>query len=60
MLSQAQVEDLLDKLDLDAFDFYVAKLADFILKHNAKVKSHYDTILKWWREDSRIQKGEKK
>lgn len=54
-LSDAQIADLLDKLDLDAFDYYVDKLANFIIKNDARVKNHYETILKWWREDSGIR-----
>lgn len=53
-LSDAQIADLLEKLDLDLFDYYVDKLANFIIKNDAKVKNHYETILKWWREDSEI------
>ena len=47
-----QVPEYLEKMGLDAFDHYVSKLADFIIKNGATVKSHYDTILRWWREDS--------
>lgn len=50
-LTDGQIEDLLDRLGLDAFDHYVDKLSNFILKNNARVASHYDTILKWWQED---------
>jgi hypothetical protein len=53
-LSESQIESLLDILDLDAFDYYVSKLANFILKNDAKVKNHYETILKWWKEDSDV------
>ena len=53
LLSQDQICSLLDTMGLDSFDFYVQKLADFILKNNAQVKNHYQTILKWWEEDSR-------
>ena len=42
----------IDELGIDAFDRYVEKLADFIIKNNANVKNHYETILKWHREDS--------
>lgn len=55
LLSQEQAENLLDKLGLDAFDHYVDKLSSFILRNNAKVKNHYDTILKWWREDCGLE-----
>ena len=51
LLSDEQIEDLLDKLGLDGFDHYVEKLAAFILKNDAKVKNHYATILRWWQED---------
>ena len=51
LLSDEQMEDLLDKLGLDGFDHYVEKLATFILKNDAKVKNHYATILRWWQED---------
>ena len=52
ILSDEQVDRLLETLGLDAFDHYVSKLANFIIKNGATVKSHFDTILKWWREDS--------
>lgn len=51
LLSDEQISDLLEKMGLDSFDYYVDKLATYILKNNAKVKSHYQTILKWWTED---------
>ena len=55
-LSEVQIESLLDQLGLDLFDYYVDKLSCFIIQNNAKVKNHYETILKWWRQDSEIQK----
>lgn len=55
MLTDEQVEDLLQKLDLDGFDYYVDKLASFIIKNGAKVKNHYETILRWWRQDSGLE-----
>lgn len=54
LLSDAQVEELLELMGLDSFDYYVEKLADFILNKNAKVKNHYATIRKWWEEDRGI------
>ena len=50
-LTDVQIELLLETLGLDMFDFYVDKLSTFIIKNGAKVKSHYDTILRWYRED---------
>lgn len=54
LLSAQQMEDLLEKMGLDSFDYYVEKLADFLLSRQAKVKNHYATILKWWQEDRGI------
>lgn len=51
-LSDAQIADLLERMDIETFDHYVDKLSSFIIKNDAKVKNHYETILKWWREDS--------
>lgn len=54
LLSQEQIEDLLNKMGLDSFDYYVERMADFILSKQAKVKNHYATILKWWDEDRSV------
>ena len=53
-LSEDQIADLLDRMDVDCFDYYVDKLSCFIIKNDAKVKNHYETILKWWREDGML------
>ena len=53
-LSDEQIADLLERMDIDAFDHYVDKLSSFIIKNDAHVKNHYETILKWWREDSAV------
>ena len=54
-LSENQVGDLLDKLGLETFDEYVDRLESFIVDKNAHIKNHYETILKWHREDSRTR-----
>lgn len=54
-LSNDQISDLLDRLDIGTFDYYVEKLAKFIIKNDANVKNHYETILKWWRQDSGLE-----
>ena len=54
MLTKAQFDALLDKLGLDGFNFYVEKLANFIVDKGAKVANHYATILKWAREDAEV------
>ena len=53
-LSEAQIGDLLDRMDLDTFNHYVDKLSSFIIKNDAKVKNHYETILKWWQQDGKV------
>lgn len=55
LLSELQIEDLLDRLGLDGFDYYVEKLADYILNNGYRVKNHYATILKWWDEDKGVK-----
>ncbi len=46
MLSQEQMDDLLDKLSIEEFDHYVGVVADCILKGKPyKKKTHYQAIL---------------
>ena len=54
ILTPEQDSALLDKLGIDAYDFYVEKLAKFIIEKNATVGNHYATILKWVAEDSKV------
>ena len=54
-LSDEQISDLLDKLGIEVFDHYVKKLSHYIITNGAYVKNHYETILKWCREDSAVQ-----
>ena len=54
-LSNAQIEDLLDRMGIDAFDHYTKKLSAFIIKNDAQVKNHYETILKWWEQDGALR-----
>lgn len=53
-LTPNQEAEILDKLGLDGFNFYVEKLANFIIEKEAKVANHYATILKWAREDAKV------
>ena len=55
-LSEAQVADLLDTMGIKTFDYYVAKLSRFIINNDAQVKNHYETILKWWKEDAALRR----
>lgn len=54
ILTQEQSDALLEKLGIDAYDFYIDKLAKFILEKNATVGNHYKTILKWASEDAEV------
>ena len=59
-LSNDQIADLLDQMDIETFNYYVDKLSRFIIQNNARVMNHYETILKWWHEDGIIpEKGKK-
>ena len=53
-LTDRQFNDLIDRLGMDAFNRYVERLADFIIEKNAHVKNHYETMLKWVAEDSKM------
>ena len=54
-LTDAQFDDLLERLGFDVFNRYMEKLANFIIKNDADVQNHYETILKWWRKDSGLE-----
>lgn len=53
MLTENQVGELLDKLGLDAFDYYTNRISKFIT-NGGYVKNPYQTILKWYAEDSGV------
>lgn len=56
LLSQEQINDLLDKLSLEEFDYYVGVVADCILKGKTfKRKTHYQAILDMAISDRRIR-----
>ena len=54
LLTEEQSDNLLEELGIDAFNFYVEKLAAFIIAKGAKVGNHYQTILKWAKEDAKV------
>lgn len=56
MLSDKQIEDLLNKMGLEAFDHYIYRLGAFIEEKGNVVKNHYQTILKWYTEDMGVKK----
>ena len=49
-LTENQIADLLDKMGLEAFDFYIAKA-----KKYPNIKNYYQTILKWYNEDRAVK-----
>ena len=51
--SENQLEHLLDIMTLETFDYYVDKLDAYISKHG-DVKSHYATLLRWYKEDTAV------
>ena len=53
LMTDEQFGALVDKLGIDALDHYLDKLASFIIDKNAHVSNHYQTILKWAKEDAR-------
>lgn len=55
MLSENQISDLLEKMGLEVFDYYVDKLNAFIRDTGAFVKNHYETLLKWYNEDRAVK-----
>lgn len=55
-LSENQVGDLLEKMGLENFDEYIFRLNDYIEKTGRTLKSHYQTMLKWYNEDRQLNK----
>ena len=51
-LTPFQFDLLLDELGIEMFDHYVGKLAEFIKKNGATPGNHYNTIRKWFHQDS--------
>jgi hypothetical protein len=45
---------LLDTIGFDMYNHYVERLADFIINKGAAPANHYETILKWWKEDRKV------
>jgi predicted phage replisome organizer len=56
LLSQEQINDLLEKLSIEEFDYYVGVVADCILKGKQyKRKTHYQAILDMAMADRRVK-----
>lgn len=57
LLTDTQCQELLDKMGLEVFNYYLDKLSSYIVRNGAKVRNHYATMLRWWQEDSQSGKG---
>ena len=55
-ISEAQFHDLLAQMGLETFDYYMDKLSNYIINNGAQIRNHYETLLKWWREDGQIRR----
>ena len=56
LLSQEQMDDLLERLSIEEFDYYVGVVADCILKGKQyKRKTHYQAILDMAEADRRVK-----
>lgn len=53
-LSQAQSDSLLDTIGVEMYEYYIERLANFIINNGAAPANHYETILKWWKEDRKV------
>lgn len=56
MLSDKHINDLVEKMGLEAFDYYIYRLGKFIEENGQVVKNHYATMLKWYTEDMGVKK----
>jgi predicted phage replisome organizer len=56
LISENQTKELLDIMGLEVFNEYIARLKAFIEDTGANIKSHYQTLLKWYNEDRRVKK----
>ena len=54
LLSDDQIKNLLDRLGLDAFNYYTDKLSTLLTEGKVKSKNHYATIMKWYLEDTEV------
>ncbi len=50
-LSNRQVSNLIAKMGYNVYTIYLERLSNFIIEKNPRIKSHYETILKWYQED---------
>ena len=51
VLSDEQLDSLLQMMPLDTFHYYCNKLTDFMIEKKRKVNDHYGLIVNWFKED---------
>ena len=54
-LTDGQLADLKERLGEHQLNRYMDKLASFITSRGARIRSHYDTLIKWYEEDFKNQ-----
>ena len=52
-LTDTQVADLVARLGKELYEAYLDRLSSFIIEKRARVKYHYETIMRWYEEDRR-------
>lgn len=55
LLSENQIAALLDKMEIEVFDDYIERLSRYIAKRGTINKSHYETLLQWYKEDCGVK-----
>ncbi len=51
ILSDEQMDELSELMPLSVLNYYLERLANFIIKKGAVVQNHFKTIKKWYEED---------
>lgn len=59
ILNDYQVEELLKIMGLEVFEEYVERFNNYVNKTGYTIKNHYETLLKWYKEDSGIRERRK-
>jgi hypothetical protein len=53
-LSQAQSDSLLDTMGVEMYEYYIERLANFIINTGAAPANRCETILKWRKDDRKV------
>jgi predicted phage replisome organizer len=52
-LTDAQADELTEKLGDELYNAYLERLSTFIIEKRARIKKHFEIILRWYEEDKR-------